>query len=285
MPGKLLVTGASGTLGGPLTVQAVAQGWEVLGTYLTQPGRVRAGRAVRLDLRDGAATRELVESFGPDVIIHTAVTERSGPGYDAAIRQAGQLIAQAAVADGARLIVLSTDLVFDGSEDIYTEASLPRPSSVYGRAKADYERAVLARSPSALVVRTSLIYDFEPGNAQVAWMLRALECGETLCLYTDQLRCPIWAVNLADALLELAGTDTPGILHLVGPELLSRYDLGRGLLAALGHDLDAHIIPATAPEDRPKCLHLSVARVQAILQTPLLTLAEARAQARGHSDH
>ena len=108
-------------------------------------------------------------------------------------------------------------------------------------------------------------------------MLRGIARGETLRLYTDQMRCPIWAVNLAEALLELATMDAAGLLHVVGPALISRYDLGAGLLAALGHDPAQHVQAASAPDTHPKSLNLSSARAEALLQhTRLLTLDAAR---------
>lgn len=278
---NVLITGGSGTLGGPLSIQGVAAGWDVTVTYRSNPERVRAGRAVYLDFGEPNAFAALAAAVEPAVIIHTAVTERSGPGYSEAIRLAGEQVGQVAAATGARLIALSTDLVFDGRQRHYTEDTppAPHPNSDYGRAKLDAERAMLAACPAALVVRTSLIYDFDRANSQAGWMVRRAEQGETLRLFTDQLRCPIWVWNLADALLELADTSLTGILHVVGPEPRSRYDLGRLLLAALGFDAQQVVQPAAAPDTAPKELILSVDRARAALQhTTLLTLEEAHAQ-------
>ncbi len=277
--GRMLIAGASGTLGGPLAAQAVAAGWDVTATYLTRPERVRAGTPIRLDLRDPDATRDLIESVRPDAIVHAAVTERSGEGFDEAIRLSGRHLAPAAAATGARLVALSTDLVFDGSQAFYTEDSPPQPAanSPYGQAKLDAERALASICPDALIVRTSLIYDFDPANAQVAWMLATLERGETLRLYTDQIRCPIWAVNLADCLVDLVSKPVSGLLHVVGPEPVSRYDLGTALLDALGYDGPRLVERASAPDSHPKVLHLPVDRARAVLSTPLLSIAEARA--------
>lgn len=274
---RLIITGGSGTLGGPLTVRATEAGWTVAATYFIHPERVRAGEPFRLDLRDSAALRALVAEFRPDAIIHTALSERSGDGYADAIRLAGRNIAQVAANSSVRLIALSTDRVFDGTQPIYTEDSPPTPLGDYGTAKRDAERDILAICPAALVVRTSLIYDFDPGNPQVAWMLRALDRGEPLRLFTDQMRCPVWAWNLADALLELAETDAAGLLHVVGPERISRYDLGVALLSALGYDPEKHVIPTPAPDTDPKVLNLSINRARDLLaRTRLLTVDEAR---------
>ncbi|MBN1679946.1 MAG: SDR family oxidoreductase [Anaerolineae bacterium] len=278
---RLLVAGGSGTLGGPLSVCATAAGWDVAATYLTRPDRILAGTPVQLDLRDESATRDAIRAFRPTAIIHAAVTERSGTGYDDAIRLSAQHLAHSAVDTGTRLIALSTDLVFDGTETLYTEESpaQPSPNSLYGQAKLDAEHTIRAINPAALIVRTSLIYDFDRENAQVAWMLRAIERGEKLRLYVDQIRCPIWAWNLAGALLELVDSDAAGLLHVVGPEPVSRYDLGVALLEALGIDPAGHVQPADAPGTLPRSLVLSVARARNLLiNTPLLTIAQARAQ-------
>lgn len=275
----LLITGGSGMLGGPLSQRAAAAGWQVTATYRSNPARVRAGRAVHLDFQDDGALAQLVDEVRPTAIIHAAVTERSGPGFARAIRLAGQQVGHVSAAAGVRLIALSTDLVFDGSEDRYTEQTpaRPHPNSEYGRAKLDAERATLAAYPAALVVRTSLIYDFDVDNPQAGWMVRRLEQGDTLSLFTDQIRCPIWVWNLADALLELVETDQSGVMHVVGPEARSRYDLGMMLLDALGIAAEGRVKQTGAPESAPKKLVLDTARAQSSLRhTPLLTLEAAR---------
>lgn len=283
---RVFITGASGTLGGPLSALAASAGWDVYAGYFQHASGIRAGLPVQLDLRDHVRVEEIVTGLQPDVIIHAAVTERSGPGYAEAIHLAAQSITEAARSTDARLLALSTDLVFDGTLPLYDEDTPPRPAldSVYGQAKADAERLIGLLDPAALIVRTSLIYDFDPANAQVAWMLRAIAQGQPVQLYTDQIRCPIWAENLAHVLLELAETDLSGLLHVVGPEPLSRYDLGCALLEAVGHDPAAHVVPAPAPAHQPRRLVLSTARAQAALKvTRLLSLAEARAVQQSRS--
>jgi dTDP-4-dehydrorhamnose reductase len=280
---RLLITGASGTLGGPLSILAAHHGWDVYAGCYAHPERVRAGHLHQIDLRDRFAVWRWVEEVQPTAIVHAAVTERSGPGFESAIRESARNIAQAAKACGTRLIALSTDLVFDGAEDVYTEESPVRPiaGSTYGEAKARAEDDVLTMYPGALVVRTSLIYDFHPQNAQVAWMLRAIERGEPLRLFTDQYRCPIWVWNLAAALLELAGLDLGGgVLHVAGPAPVSRYMLAMALLTALGVDPAPHVQTASCPDTQAKRIVLSVDRARGLLHTTLMSLAQARVAAR-----
>ena len=68
-------------------------------------------------------------------------------------------VARAAAEVGARLVHVSTDLVFDGALGRpYTEDDEPRPVIDYGRQKLAAEEIVRAVLPGALIVRTSLIY-------------------------------------------------------------------------------------------------------------------------------
>ncbi len=275
---RLLVTGASGDLGGPLVRVAVRR-WETTSLYFSRPERVPAGRPVQVDLCDPDATRRVVDEARPDVLIHTAVSERSGD-YTHAIEQAAESVAAAARRAGCRLIFLSTDLIFDGSNPPYAEDATPRPLSSYGEAKVHAECVVRASLRDYLIVRTSLIYDFTPANRQVGWMLEKAARGEPVALFTDEIRQPIWAYNLAEALLELAALPYTGALHIAGPERLSRWDYGRALLDAMELADQVRVQPVRAAEvapGRPQDVSLDLSRARQLLKTPLLSIGQARA--------
>ena len=82
------------------------------------------------------------------------------------IVQGSAAVAAAAHRSGARLVHLSTDLVFDGEQGApYEEDADPRPVSAYGAAKLEAERIVARAHPEALLVRTSLLYG-TPGRQE-----------------------------------------------------------------------------------------------------------------------
>jgi dTDP-4-dehydrorhamnose reductase len=257
--GPLLVTGGSGYLGRELLRRS--------------PGAVGAsrGEGLRLDVRDAGAVRAAIERLRPAAVIHTAYRQDDrATTLDGAVH-----VAEAAAAAGARLIHLSTDVVFDGEKGApYTEEDEPRPITPYGRDKADAERAVREAHPGALVVRTSLMYGgAEPGPQE------RMAADRQARFFTDELRSPVHVGDLAAALLELAGTDplsllhsrglTPSVrvLHLAGADALSRFDFAR-LLSPEPDRVQAATLAGSGLV-RPRNCSLSSVRAAALLETRL----------------
>jgi dTDP-4-dehydrorhamnose reductase len=259
---KLLVTGAAGYLGSEVCRQALERGYDVLATQLVTPPPF--GRAVRLDVRDGEAVERLCLRHGPDAVVHTAYVQH-GPQMESTIMRGSDAIARAAHRAGARLVHLSTDLVFDGEQGApYSEEAEARPVSAYGAAKLEAERLVLRAHPDALVVRTSLLVGKPEPGPQERLALR-----DDVVFYTDEIRCPTRVVDLADALLELARSGANGILHLAGPQAVSRYELARRLRAAAGLDPDAARGAPSPGGDRPRNVALDSSRATTMLGRPL----------------
>ena len=110
-----------------------------------------------LDVRDAGAVAAFVGRLRPDAIVHTAYV-RDGP-TARAVNVDGSDGGRRGRRRGARLVHVSTDVVFDGRLGRpYREDDAVSPITDYGRTKADAEQAVLRRAPGAVVVRTSLIY-------------------------------------------------------------------------------------------------------------------------------
>ena len=282
---RLLITGASGDLGRPLSSLA-ARSWDTTGTFYRHP-LVGGGQSVQLDLRDRQHTLSLIDELRPDTIIHAAVSDTSDEA-STAIPVAARHISEGAHRVGAHLIALSTDMVFDGTEPPYTEASPCRPRTIYGQAKALSERILQYQHDNLLIVRTSLIYDLDPQNRQISWLLHKIKEGQAIMLFEDEIRQPIWAWNLASAVLELASLGCRGILHVAGPQPMNRWEYGSALLQALGYEPRAVAVRAQAADiapNRPRNCTLCLSRAKSLLSTPLLTVHEALAQAQNGAKH
>lgn len=251
---SLLVTGGAGYLGRELVSRAAARGWAVRATWFEREPVGLPGEWVRLDVRDEAVVRQAAR--GVDCVIHTAYRQY-GPELDSMTIGGAEAVAKASRA--ARLIHLSSDIVFDGRRGRYREHDRLRPVHAYGRAKAEAERRVRAAHPGGLVVRTSLLYGgSEPGPQE-----RLVASGHR-DFFVDEIRSPVQVGDLADALLELALRDESGPLHLGGADDLSRFDLA----LLLGAD-PAAIRAVTLPADRAANCSLDSSRAAELLRTRL----------------
>ena len=213
----------------------------------------------RVDVRDAAAVRTLLERLRPKVVVHTAYRQEGPDAWEITVDGA-ETVARAARAVGAGFVHLSTDVVFDGLKgEPYVEEDEPCPATEYGRAKAESEKRVRAAHPEALVVRTSLLVggpDHEPSKHELA----ALDPGMTF--YEDEIRCPIQVGDLAAAVLELAAFGVTGVLHVAGADALSRADLAE-LIAG------CPVARAPAPPGRPLDCTLDCSRARSLLATEL----------------
>lgn len=263
---RVLVTGGGGLLGGALLRSAPPE-VELHATVRRAPASAGAVHAAELTDADGVL--RVWDEVGPDVVIHAAFDTGAG---EREVHAAHLAVARACRATGAALVHVSTDALLDGERAPYDENAEPAPVHGYGRLKALAERVVREECPDAAVIRTSLLLRTDPPDRTTAWLLDGLRRGEPVRLFTDELRCPIAADDLAVQLWELAALPAagrPGVWNLAGPEALSRY--GLGLLAAARWGLDPRgIIPlpsAASPAPRPRDLRLTTARAAAALRT------------------
>jgi dTDP-4-dehydrorhamnose reductase len=276
---RLLVTGASGVLGGYLIRRLTQHGHPLVAW--------NGPRASGVDLLDHAAVTIAFRAAAPDIVIHTAALARIADCYRhperaRRINTAGTgLLADLCADVKARLVHVSTDLVFDGEHAPYRETDPPTPLSFYGQTKAAAEPAVLAH-PGNAVVRVALL--FGPSRQAMPSFFdeqfRALREGREITLFEDEWRTPIDLAMAAHALEELALSDAEGIFHVGGRERLSRLEMGRELAKALGVSLDLvrpsrrEAVPA--PEPRPRDTSLDSSRWRAAFgQIPWPTYAEA----------
>jgi dTDP-4-dehydrorhamnose reductase len=267
---KLLVTGAAGYLGSEVCRLAVERGDDVLAARFQRPPPF--GTPLRLDVCDEAAVQRVFMRHGPNAVIHTAYIQ-SGPAMTETIVRGSRAVAAAAHRADARLLHLSTDLVFDGEHGApYAEDADPRPVLDYGVAKLEAEQLAAQAHPEALLVRTSILYG-KPGPQE------ALALRDDVELYTDEIRCPTRVDELAAALLELASLDLAGLLHVAAPDACSRYEFARLLRTAAGADPDGVRAGRAPPSGRARNVALDSSRAASLLRGRLRGVVEAM----GHS--
>lgn len=283
---RLLVTGAAGFLGRHLCQRAIALGHAVVGTYRSAPASIPSVEWVRADVTDAAGVDALIEATRPDAIVHTA-TKLGGSLSPIATETSWTTnavapvhIARTSTRRDIRLVHISSDAVHRGRDEPYSDAVAPDPVYSYGAAKAAAELGVATVAPHAVIVRVPPIMsdgsDHDGLAQRERFMLDLARSRADGVLFTDEIRCPIAADDLADACLELAGNDTAGLLNVAGADIMSWYDIGRLLVAKHGGNPDA--LPAathdSASVTRPGRVVLDSAKARAVLSTRLRGLRE-----------
>jgi dTDP-4-dehydrorhamnose reductase len=219
----LFVTGGAGFLGRHTVNGPLAASWEIV-----------APSSTSLDLRHRSSVLSVIGDWRPTAIVHTAYRR----GDRASIVDATRHVAEAAAASGARLVHVSTDAVFAGRQRPYDERDAPSPRDDYGRDKADAERLVGELCPGAAIVRTSLLVGRSELSNHERTVGDAIEGRSPIVFFRDEVRTPALVDDVAAGLTELAGRpDISGVIHLSGPDALSRAELA--VLIAHRHGWDA----------------------------------------------
>jgi dTDP-4-dehydrorhamnose reductase len=239
---KLLITGATGTLGSAFA--RICQD-RALPYCLTS--------REDLDICDEASIAAAIEKHRPWAIINTAGfvrvadAEREKDACLQANAAGPEKLARACTAAGIKLVTFSSDLVFDGQLGrAYRESDERCPANVYGLSKAQAEEQVLEALEDALVIRTSAF--FGPWDKyNFAWnTLNALARGEPVHASRSTLVSPTYVPDLVHATLDLLVDGETGIWHLANQGKLSWYEFATHLAEGAGFDTSL-VVPIEEP--------------------------------------
>lgn len=220
---KLLVTGANGQLGNCL--RAIAKDYPELEFLFTDVGE--------LDICDNDAVLKYVDAHRPEYIIncaaYTAVdkAEDDEPLCRRINAEAVANLAGAAAGVGARMIHVSTDYVFDGTNHTpYNPEDKTNPVSAYGRTKLEGEQAMAQICPDSMTIRTAWLYSEYGGNF-LKTMIRYGNERPEMRVIADQIGTPTYAADLAEAIMAVVQSQTgfiPGVYHYTNEGVCSWYD-------------------------------------------------------------
>ena len=235
----MLVTGMTGFLGQHLSAASEAADWELL-----SPSKAL------LDVRHRPRVLDEVMAWTPNVVVHLANRNDDRE----TIVDGTRYVAEAAASAGSRFIHLSTDLVFAGRDQAYTEGDEPDAQLAYGQWKAAAEQMVARAGGNSLIIRTSLLYGTDSQAPIQRDVANVVAGRSSMRFFTDEFRCPAHADDLAAAIIALAErVDITGTLHVAGPRAISRAELA-GIFAERFGAGPAQIPTSTSREsglDRP----------------------------------
>jgi dTDP-4-dehydrorhamnose reductase len=285
MSQKLLITGASGLVGGNAAVLG-AKTWNVTATYESHPFEIAGVHTVRLDLENFRDVRSLVLSLRPQAVIHCAAWSRLDECESDRSRtfkinsESVRVLAEACAESGSRLVFTSTDMVFDGEKGNYAETDPVHPVSVYGESKCAAEEHIRRVCADHAIARVALVYGkpVTGGTSFSEGLLKAWKDGKSTPLFTDQFRTPVEAAGLAEALLELASSLFRGTMHAGGADRADRHAFGRFLAQKAGVPddllLPVSMFDAALPARRPRDASFDTSLARSVLKTRLLGFRE-----------
>jgi dTDP-4-dehydrorhamnose reductase len=251
---KLLLTGASGILGWTLC-RLATKSWEVFGTVFRHPVELSGVHMHRIDLTDERSVVDLFSAIRPDTVVHAAAL--SSPDYCQDHPDESEAINVTASTHIASLcsefeipcVFTSSDLIFDGEHAPYDEDSQANPISTYGEHKLRAETAMRARYPNTTICRLPLMFGEGSPAADGSFkrMLQAMEKGQELRLFVDEIRTPVSTSTAAQGLILALQKLQATTLHLGGPERINRWELG--CVAAEVFQIDnARLVPGHQKE-------------------------------------
>ncbi len=261
---KILVTGCNGQLGNELRL--------ILDKEF--PGSVLYTDVQELDLTDAKAVNAYVVNNEVTHIVncaaYTAVDRAEEEKMQCAKinTDAVKNIAIAADSNGAKVIHISTDYVFDGTNHRpYRESDKVNPISQYGTTKRKGETALLALAPEALIIRTAWLYSTF-GNNFVKTMLRLADSQPEIKVVSDQVGTPTYARDLAAAIAKILHSHqwVPGIFHFTDEGAASWYDFSKAIFRIAGKNVKVTPIPTEdfpTPANRPAYSILDKTRIKA----------------------
>jgi dTDP-4-dehydrorhamnose reductase len=223
---RIVVTGANGQLGRAMVTTLQAH-HEVIGLGHQE-----------LELASATAA-DIITALRPAAIIHAAaMTNVDGCARDPLtayrINALGtRWVAQAAHRLNARLVVISTNEVFDGTAQLpYLEYDIPNPINPYAQSKYAGELAARELVSRLYVVRVAWLF----GGARnfVRTVLRLANEQPSLRMVADEVGSPTYAADVAQAVTQVLATDMYGTYHFVNEGHCSRFELAQAALQAAG---------------------------------------------------
>ena len=280
---KLVITGASGLLGNNLAY-CLKDEFDVVGLFYKHPIFIQGVRTQFADLRSERDIAGIFAQVQPDAVIHCAsLTDvelcEADPdlAWEVNVRGA-HVVAKALAGSRAKLIYISTDLVYDGEKGDFTEEDPTNPLNQYGRTKLAGEALILEHA-QAMVLRTNIFgWNIQDKCSLAEWFFRELSLGHKINGFKDVQFSSIYTFELARVIKDLLVLNLSGIFNCASRTAMSKYEFGLKIAELFSFSQDL-IEPISVDQfhfaaQRAKDLSLNVSKLSRTLKTELPSIEE-----------
>lgn len=246
MEKRILITGGSGLLGQYLNV-VTAKGNNILTLYNSHVGNCAEFNNKIADITNFESIRKILSSFKPEIVIHSAASANPIPFLGQHSKDvymvnvnATKNIAELCDRFGAKLIYISTDLVYAGYRNsMLSEDVKLIPVSLYAETKLMGEIKIKETFENYLILRTALLFGFGLNHSKCHFqnMNDELKNGKPVKLFVDQFRTPVSLKEAAETIYKISLLDIISeTINLGGVERVSRYEMGEILCSIAGYN-------------------------------------------------
>ena len=237
----LAIVGASGFIGRALHARALSSQdvFEVVGT-----GWSHSDSLNRVDITNRDAITTFLREVSPRVVVWLAGTKdvkRCEAEEDyawtmnvAPVRDLAQAIQQLGLKTQIRVVLFSSDYVFNGERGGYRDCQPPSPTTRYGRSKAEAEQVLESSGIQHTIVRASAVMG--KGGSFFDWLVSSLTEGKNTELFEDVRFTPtplLWLCRQTLRIVFLADK-APRVVHLCGVQEMSRFEFGSIVATVMG---------------------------------------------------
>ena len=221
---KVLITGCEGQLG-----HYLFHGMKNLFNVLpTSKLGSKKNNIYKLDITNIEDVNIAVDTFKPDILINTAAItnvdyceNNKTEARNVNVNGLFNLIKSVSI--NTRIIHFSSDYVFDGKQQLYSEESLPNPVNFYGRTKLESENLLIGQRKAYVIVRPNTIYSLRGINF-FNWVYNQLKSSNTINIVDDQISNPSYIPSIIKSIVDMIVMNARGIYHHGSVDYLSRYE-------------------------------------------------------------
>ena len=262
---KILVTGATGLLGSDIVYTLNNKGIKTLKTCFSQ----RNNDYIAADITTDEGIKKIADAAW-DQIIHTSAwkdPDQCENNLEESYRLnvwATEQLAKITFAKKAKMLFISTDYVFSGTNPPYYETDKTDPINYYGKTKVVAEKKILDISNNFCILRIPLLYGIRAGlkaSSLLNASINALNSSTPCPMDNTITRYPTYTGDVAEAVLFLLNKNATGIYHFSGQDSTTKYGITKVIAKLLDKRMDNIIETKTPPNDdakRPVNSHLNM---------------------------
>ena len=247
---RILITGSNGLLGQKLLHTLSTESFDLIGVDLGPESFVKDvdHLYVPLDLTSLKTNDKTIRRLNPQIIVHTAAMttvdlceQEKEKCWRINVTATDKVVTIANKID-AKIILISSDYVFDGEKGPYKEDDIPNPINYYGRSKLAAENLVRGTAKRWAIVRTIVLYGvgINVRSSFVTWLLDKLRNNKLVHIVNDQWGNTTLVDDLARGIERILLLEKTGIYHIGGRDFMTRYEFAQAVAELF--DLDTRLI-------------------------------------------